>query len=277
MNPNDEVAAGAPLFRLDSSEQEAALDAARRRIDEIDAEMAVAQHRARGGGRPDPAGAGLAQSGRSTNSRPRPSLQRRHSGTVAVREIERLQRSVDGLQGAVAARSPTGRRSMRASTTLLPAQKASAEAALRQAQAETGQDDRLCQHRRESSAIRAAARRSRQSDAAAGRHPRSRAGIRWPCMAGFNQIEADVLKVGMLGEVTCAAKPFTSFPWSLRLSRTSSPPVRFERRISWSTSRRCRNRERSPPTCCPLFGRVRRHPARSHCIANAYTSNHDRL
>ena len=39
---NDQVEAGAPLFRLDSSAQEAALEAARRKVAEVDASLAVA-------------------------------------------------------------------------------------------------------------------------------------------------------------------------------------------------------------------------------------------
>lgn len=40
---NQKVAAGAPLFRLDASEQEAALETARRRIAEVDAETKVTE------------------------------------------------------------------------------------------------------------------------------------------------------------------------------------------------------------------------------------------
>ena len=44
-----EVKQGAPIFRLDSSKQEAAAETARRKIAEVDAELVAAQDRCRGG------------------------------------------------------------------------------------------------------------------------------------------------------------------------------------------------------------------------------------
>ena len=41
--PSEKVAQGAPIFRLDSSKQEAAVEVARRKIAETDAEMVVAK------------------------------------------------------------------------------------------------------------------------------------------------------------------------------------------------------------------------------------------
>ena len=40
---NGPIAKGAPIFRLDSSKQEAAVETARRKIAEVDAEMVVAR------------------------------------------------------------------------------------------------------------------------------------------------------------------------------------------------------------------------------------------
>ena len=59
-------------------------------------------------------------------------------------------------------------------STLLPAEKASAEAALAQAAGRSGQDLRPGRRERARGAVRAAGRRHRQSAHAAGRHPDSR-------------------------------------------------------------------------------------------------------
>ena len=64
------VTQGAPIFRLDSSKQEAAVETARRKIAEVEAAMVVAQHRHRGGGRQDPGGQGAPTSRPWTNWRP---------------------------------------------------------------------------------------------------------------------------------------------------------------------------------------------------------------
>ena len=68
---SDEVKKGEPIFRLDSTKQEAALETARRKITEVDAAMVVAQVGPRGGRGPDRAGPERAPAGRSTNWRPR--------------------------------------------------------------------------------------------------------------------------------------------------------------------------------------------------------------
>ena len=84
------VSKGAPIFRLDSSKQEAAVETARRKIAEIEAEMAVA--------RSDTAKAQSqiqeAESARQQTLdelETKRELQRRNSGNVAFRDIEKLQ------------------------------------------------------------------------------------------------------------------------------------------------------------------------------------------
>ena len=113
---NDKVEAGQPLFRLDSSEQKAALETASRRIAEIDAETKVAADRTGGGRRYDRSGEGAyrqALDELDTKSE----LFRRNASVVSERELERLQVVVDGRQGAVdtalANKRPWRRRSPR--------------------------------------------------------------------------------------------------------------------------------------------------------------------
>ena len=59
-----QVAKGAPIFRLDSSKQEAAVETARRKIAETEADMVVARDRYPEGRRPDPGGQELTPAGR---------------------------------------------------------------------------------------------------------------------------------------------------------------------------------------------------------------------
>src|SRR5690606_18400893 len=63
-------------------------------------------------------------------------LNRRNAGTVAVREIERLQRLVESRQGSMSAAYANKQSVETQINSLLPAQKASAEAAFAQAQVE---------------------------------------------------------------------------------------------------------------------------------------------
>ena len=135
VNLNDRVEAGAPLFRLDSSEQEAALETDRRRISEIEAETAVAQTElAAADGLIDQARGAYQQALDELTTRTE--LRRRDPNAVAPREIERLQVVADGRKGAVDAAMANKQTLEMRITSLLPAQKASAEAALAQAQVE---------------------------------------------------------------------------------------------------------------------------------------------
>src|SRR6185295_18508180 len=88
--PTGPVTQGMPLFRLDNSKQEAAVETERRRIAEIDAEMTVAQT--------DILKAdGQLQEAKSAHQQTldeletKQELQKRNPGNVPAREIERLQ------------------------------------------------------------------------------------------------------------------------------------------------------------------------------------------
>ena len=73
---------------------------------------------------------------RWTNSRPSKSCYQRNPGNVPFREIERLQVASEGRKGAIDAATATKQSAEEQISSLLPAQKASAEAALAQAQVE---------------------------------------------------------------------------------------------------------------------------------------------
>src|SRR5215475_5280969 len=126
------ITKGAPIFRLDSSKQEAAVEAARRKIAEIDAQMALA--------RVDVAKAeGQLKEAQSNHQQTMDELEakqelyRRNPGNVPFREIERLQERAKGQLGSIDAANASKQSIEERISTLLPAEKASAEAALNQA------------------------------------------------------------------------------------------------------------------------------------------------
>ena len=101
VNLRDKVKAGQPIFKLDSSKQEAALDTARRRIAEVDAAMEQAKvELEEGDGKIQEAQGAYQQAIEELETKRE--LQRRNASTVAQREIERLENVVSARQGALA-------------------------------------------------------------------------------------------------------------------------------------------------------------------------------
>ena len=91
---------GAPIFRLDSSRQEAAAETARRKIIEADAALAVARSElASNESKIQEARSDLQQA--QDELRTKQELMRRNADVVAQREIERLQVLVAGKEAAV--------------------------------------------------------------------------------------------------------------------------------------------------------------------------------
>ncbi|WP_020507899.1 HlyD family secretion protein [Lamprocystis purpurea] len=207
---NQRVEAGQPLFRLDSTEQEAAVATAQRKVAEVEAAMVVAKSQlAEADGRIVQARGARQQA--IDELAARSEVQRRSPGSVAERDVDRVRVQVDTQQGALDAALANREAVVSEMEFKLPAQKASAEAALREAEVDlkktlvvAGTDGILQQFA------------LRPGDVV---NPMLRpAGILVPerkvtaLLAGFGQIEAQVMKVGMIGEVTCIAKPWVIVP-----------------------------------------------------------------
>ena len=127
------VKQGDVLFKLDGSKQEAALLTARRKIAEIDAAMQAAEAdimKAEGQLQEAKGSLQQAQDELDTKSE----LQRRNPGIVPQRDIEKLGVAVAGRQGTLDAATASKQSATTRLTALLPAEKASAEAALAEAQ-----------------------------------------------------------------------------------------------------------------------------------------------
>lgn len=208
---SDTVAAGDPIFRLDTTRQEAAADLARRRIAEMDAAMVVAKHDvAAASGKAAEARAGVQQV--EDDLRTKRTLNRNGANIVAARDIEKLEVSLAAAQAVVATAEAARATALERLNTLLPAQKATAESSLRQAEIEiekslvrAGVSGRVEQFALRTGDVVSSVVRS------AGVLIPSDAG-RQALQAGFGQISAQVIKVGMLGEVACDTIPWQVIP-----------------------------------------------------------------
>ncbi|MEL6338132.1 MAG: biotin/lipoyl-binding protein, partial [Pseudomonadota bacterium] len=129
----DLVAAGQPLFTLDASAQESAAETARRRIAEVEAALAVAEDQlAAAEGTVRQAEGSLDQA--RTELERKQTLAERSPDVVAGQELDRLINLVESRTGALRAASASRDAVQTEIDTLLPAQRASAEAALAEAE-----------------------------------------------------------------------------------------------------------------------------------------------
>ena len=272
-----EVEKGAPILKLDTSKQEADLEVARRRIAEIDATSAMAQADiAVAVGQIQQAQGALEQALDELNTKTE--LRRRNTDVVAPREIEKLQNLVEGRKGGVAAAEAAKQAAETRVSTLLPAQKASAEAALKQAQVDLDK----------SVVYAGVSGRVEQFILRVGDvvNPLMRPGGvlipteggRQALQAGFGQLEAQVIKVGMAAEATCASKPLIIIPMVVTAVQDAiaAGQIRAGEQLIEA------QQVTKPGTLLvflePLFaGGLDGVTPGSSCIANAYTSNHERL
>ncbi len=271
------IARGAPIFKLDSSKQEAAVATARTKISEIDAEMTVAEADVQKlDAQIQQAQSELQQINEELETKRE--LQRRSPGNVPFREIERLEVRAQGQRGAIAAAEAAKKGADRRVSDLLPAQKASAQAALEQAEVElqktvirAGVDGRV-----EQFALRVGDIVNPLMRPAGVLIPEG-AGQRG-LFAGFGQIEAQIMKVGMTAEVTCVSKPFTVIPMVVTGVQEYIAAGQFrsgEQLVDVQQTTR-------PGTLMaflePLYkGGIEGVTPGSACIANAYSNNHDTI
>ena len=273
---NQRVEKGQPLLRLDSAEQEADVETARRRITEIEASLVVAKSRlAEADGRIIQARGTLEQALDEFTARSE--ANRKNPNTFSERDVERMRIRSDTEQGALDAALASREATFSEIEFQLPAEKASAEAALKEAQVElektlvvAGTDGVVQQFAVKPGDIV---------------NPMLRpAGVLVPdiertrLLAGFGQIGAKVMQVGMTGEVTCIAKPWEIVPvvvtdiqnviasGQVRSSDTLLDVQHFVKPGSITVIME------------PLFpGQLDDLPQGGSCIANAYTSNHEAL
>ncbi|MGJ4942350.1 HlyD family secretion protein [Bradyrhizobium sp. HKCCYLS1011] len=270
------VTKGTVLFRLDSAKQEAALEAARRKVAEVDADLVAAKAdvvKAE-------AQVGQAQSDYQQAKDEldvKTELQRRNPGIVPQRDIEKLQVAVNGRQAAIDAAVATKQAAEARVTTSLPADRASAEAALAQAQVEydktfvrAGVDGRVEQFLLRPGDIVNPLMRPAGILIPAGSGQRG-------LQAGFGQIEAQVLRPGMVAEAACTSLPWTIIPMVVVNVQDYIAAGQFrggEQLVDASAAR--------PGTILAFLEPLDPNgladvTAGSSCIVNAYTSNHEEI
>jgi multidrug resistance efflux pump len=265
---------GAPIFELDSSKTQAALETARRKVAEVEGDMAAARLDVR------KSEAQIEEAKNSLQQAIDEFETKRYLGSRGAapeREVERLQLLVKGREATVAAATAARDVAQERVSTQLPADKASAEAALAEAEVELSK-----------MVVRAGV--SGQVEQFVLRvgdivNPLMRpAGILIPddtgrtLTAGFGQIEAQVMKVGMAAEVTCVSKPFTIIPMVVVDVQDYIAAGQFrggEQLIDPQQVAR-------PGTLIaflePLYkGGLDGVTPGSSCIANAYSNNHDAI
>jgi multidrug resistance efflux pump len=127
------VKQGDVLFRLDSSREQAALETAKRKVAEINASMAVAEADVvKAQAHIQEAKASYQQA--KDELEVKTELQRRNPAIVPQRDIEKLQVLVDQRQGGIDSATASKQSATLRISTVLPAEKASAEAAMEEAQ-----------------------------------------------------------------------------------------------------------------------------------------------
>ena len=272
-----QVTQGTPLFRLDSATQEAAVETARRKIIEVEVNRLVAQADVeKSEGQIQEAKSNYQQTVDELETKQE--LYKRNPGNVPRREIERLQLAVEGRRAGISVATAVKDAAEMRVSKLIPAEKERAEAELAQAEVEL-----------KKTVVRAGVNgRVEQFVLRVGDivNPLMRpAGILIPeeagrgiLQAGFGQIEAQIMKVGMAAEVTCTSKPWTVIPMVVTgvqdyiaagQVRSSELLVEAQQVVR-------------PGTLLvllePLYkGGLDGVTPGSSCIANAYSSNHDEI
>jgi multidrug resistance efflux pump len=271
------VKKGDVLFRLDSSKQEAALETAKRKVAEVDASFTTGQADVtKSEAQIQEARAAYQQAKDELDVKSE--LQRRNPGIVPQRDIEKLQVFVDQRQAGIDAATAIKQSSVLRVSTLLPAEKASAEAALAQAQVDldktfirAGVDGRVEQFLVRVGDV------VNQLMRPAGVLIPDGAGQQ-ALQAGFGQIEAQIMKEGMVAEATCMSKPWVIIPMVVTTVQDYIAAGQFrtgEQLIEAQNIAR-------PGTILvflePLYkGGLEGVTAGSSCIVNAYTSNHEEI
>jgi multidrug resistance efflux pump len=270
------VKKGDVIFKLDSSKQQAAMETARRKIAEVDADLLSAQADVlKANAQIDGAKSDYQQASDELNVKR--DLQQRNPGIVPQRDIDKLQVLLTGRQGALDAATASKQSAVTRLIAVLPAEKASAEAALAEAQVDldkttirAGVDGRVEQFALRVGDVVNPVMRS--------------AGILIPdgagrtLAAGFGQIESQVIKVGMVAEATCISKPWTIIPMVITDEQDYIAAGQFRGGEQLVEAQQVAGPGTILAFLEPIYqGGLDGVTPGSSCIVNAYTSNHDRI
>lgn len=274
---SEDVTAGQPLFRLEDRTQRTAVERAQREVAEVDAAFALARaDLAQTEARLLEARSHLQQAVDEYEAR----AELLRTNVASRREVERLRLLVQIREAGVTAAEAVKVAVEARLSEQLPAQRASAMAAREQAEAElaktvvrAGTDGRVEQFLLQVGDVVNPLLRP-----AGVLVPESR-GIRAVSLvAGFGQIEAQVLRPGMVAEAVCLSQPWAVIPMVVTRVQAfvASGQVRgTDQLLDIQQFLR-------PGTVIailePLYtGGLNEVVPGSNCIVNAYTSNHEAL
>ncbi|MGC2778124.1 MAG: biotin/lipoyl-binding protein [Bradyrhizobium sp.] len=271
------VKEGEVLFRLDSSKQKAALETAARKIAEVDASLETAKSDViKAEAQIQEAKANYQQAKDELDVKLE--LQRRNPGIVAQRDIEKLQVVVDQRQATIDAATAARQSATLRVSTQLPAEKASASAALAEAQIDL-----------DKTFVRAGVSgRVEQFLVRTGdvvNQLMRPAGILIPegagqgkLQAGFGQIEAGVMRKGMVAEATCISKPWVIIPLVVTDVQDYIAAGQFRTGEQLLEAQNIAKPGTILAFLEPLYnGGLDGVTPGSRCIVNAYTSNHEEI
>ncbi len=274
---NDTVTAGQPIFRIEDFTQQAQVQAAHAQIAQVQASLKVAEtDLAQADAGIAGARAALAQSVEDLERNT--TLRDEGSSAVRLAEIERLENLVAEREAQVTAAQSQRAAVVQQIEELIPAQLASANAQLDAALTEL-----------DKTVISAGVTgRIEQFGLQVGDYvsPLLRpAGILVPSHSGhdrfqaaFNQMSAQVIKPGMIGELGCMTKPFTVIPMVVVEVQDVIPSGQ----IRPTDELRDVQHNKLPGSILvymePLYkGMADDIPPGSNCLANVYTDNHHKL
>ncbi|MFD3190073.1 HlyD family secretion protein [Sedimentitalea sp. HM32M-2] len=274
---NQLVQAGDLLFRLDPSSQQAAVETARRKIQEVDAQTEVAKTElaaAVAGVKQAEAAVDVIEDDYLRNK----ALLDRGSAAVPVAQVERQENELNVRRGALEAAQANQAFAEEKIEIQLPAERASAIASLAQAETELAKTE----------VYAGVTGRVEQFGLQVGDYvnPILRpAGILVPStfdgqrfVAGFGQIASSVVKPGMIAEMGCLSEPFTIIPMVVVGIQDVIPSGQIR-----PTDQLVDPQDNMRPGTLtvymePLYPENSlKIPPGSTCLANAYTSMHDVL
>jgi multidrug resistance efflux pump len=271
------VKKGDVIFKLDSARQKATTETARRKIAEVDAAMLAGQADVlKAEGQIQQAQGDYQQASDELNTKR--DLQQRNPGMVPQRDIEKLQVLLAGRQGALDSANASKQSATIRVSALLPSEKASAEAALAEAQVDlnkttirAGVDGRVEQFSLRVGDVVNPVMRPAGILIPEGAGQRTLA-------AGFGQIEAHVIKVGMVAEATCISKPWTIIPMVVTGEQNYIAAGQFRGGEQLVEAQQVQ----APGTILaflePIYqGGLDGVTPGSSCVVNAYTSNHEQI
>ena len=195
------------------------------------------------------------------------------------RDIEKLEVAVDANEGGVAA-AEAARQAMEIRVAnVLPSEKASAEAELAQAQVDldktvirSGVNGRV-----EQFLLRVGDVVNPMMRPAGVLIPEGLRGSR-ALTAGFSQIEAQIMKPGMIAEVTCVSRPFTVIPMVVTAVQDYIAAGQFRGGEQLLDAQQVARPGTLMVYLEPLYtGGLQGVTPGSSCIANAYSNNHDTI